>query len=87
MSKKEKKAEVNANETAVKVKSKKKKNKGIIKKTIQELLPVEKFFDNGIIQVSADEYSKAYLMNDANFMAETEPKQENILKEYKKILK
>lgn len=86
MSKKEKKADVNANETAVKVKSKKKQNKAIIKKTIQELLPVEKFFDNGIIQVSADEYSKAYLMNDANFMAETEPKQENILKEYKKIL-
>ena len=56
------------------------------KNTIQQLLPAENFFDNGIIQISGDEYSKAYFMNDANFMAEGEAKQDEILKNYKKIL-
>ena len=67
-------------------KKKAKTNQAVIKKTVQQLFPAEKFFDNGVIQVSSDEYSKAYLMNDANFMAETEMRQETLLKEYKKIL-
>lgn len=60
--------------------------KGEKKNTIQQLFPAECFFDDGIIQISADEYSKAYFMNDANFMAENEIKQDEILKNYKKIL-
>lgn len=60
--------------------------KAVRKTTVQQLLPAETFYDNGIIQISGDEYSKAFRMNDANFMAESEVKQDNILKEYKKIL-
>lgn len=83
-------ATANANvavvEAPVKEDKKQTSGKSDDKNTIQQLLPAENFFDNGVIQISADEYSKAYFMNDANFMAESEIKQDEILKNYKKIL-
>ena len=61
-------------------KKSKKKKKGIgkIPKTVQQSIPYERVYKNGIIEISPGVYSKTYLLGDVNFQIATQEEQENI---------
>lgn len=54
--------------------------------SIQGQIPYECVYPNGIIKVTAKEYSKIYKVPDANFITEPERRQEDILVDYGKFL-
>lgn len=62
------------------------KAKGRRAKTAQQTIPYEEVYPNGIIKVAPGLYSKSYYFGDMNFTTEKEDKQEEILKNYSKLL-
>lgn len=56
------------------------------KKTVQETIPYEEVYDNGMFLNSPGVYSRMYSFMDANFDTESEDKQESIMTEFKKVL-
>lgn len=60
--------------------------KKVIDKTIQDCLKFEEVYDDGLIKVDKDTYSKLYELIDSNFITEPEDKQEDLLVEYTKFV-
>lgn len=67
-------------------KSKKKKNIGKIPKTVQQSIPYERVYKNGIIETETGVFTKSYLLNDVNFQIATQEEQENIFCLYGDLL-
>lgn len=61
------------------------KNKEII--SVQDWLPIEKIFDNGIIKLKDEKYIKIIKINPINFNLKSELEKEAILNSYKIFLK
>ena len=60
--------------------------KKVIDKTVQDCLKFEEVYDDGLIKVDKDTYSKLYELIDSNFITEPEDKQEDLLVEYTKFV-
>lgn len=67
-------------------KAKQKKNNNKIPKTVQQSIPYESVFPNGIIMSSAGRYSKTYRLDDANFSTADQTTQENMYLDYEGLL-
>lgn len=67
-------------------KEKKTTAKKLPAKTIQQLIPYLSCFPDGIIQLEEKKYSKMYAFEDANYIAETEDRQADMLLTYQKLL-
>ena len=62
------------------------RQKKVIDKTVQDCLKFEEVYDDGLIKVDKDTYSKLYELIDSNFITEPEDKQEDLLVEYTKFV-
>lgn len=60
----------------------KKKIKLKIPKTVQQSIPYESVYPNGIIEVKPGCFSKSYYFGDVNFKSEDEEKQESMFVDY-----
>ena len=73
-----------------KSKSSKKTNKkkliGKIPKSVQDSIPYQRVYKNGIIEIDDGVFSKSYLLNDVNFSIATQEEQENIFCRYGDLL-
>lgn len=67
-------------------KTKEKKNTNKIPKTVQQSIPYESVFPNGIIMSSAGRYSKTYRLEDTNFSTADQTTQENMYLDYEGLL-
>lgn len=70
--------------TQNKKKSKKKSKK--IPKTVQQSIPYDSVYPNGIISLEPGIFSKSYKLEDANFKTEDEERQESLFLSYESIL-
>ncbi|HJB27193.1 MAG TPA: DUF87 domain-containing protein [Candidatus Blautia faecavium] len=66
--------------------SKKKKEQTKIPKTAQDSIPYEEVYENGIIRLDENTYSKAYRINDTNFSIASLDDQKQIVKKYMDFL-
>ena len=66
----------------------KKKNKQTLKilRTVQESIPYEAIYKNGIIEVEPCKFSKSYYLEDTNFKVATEEEQKHIFLSYGDLL-
>lgn len=72
----------NKNKKKVK-KHKKRGNNGLkIPRTVQESIPYEAVYQNGIIEIEPGIYSKSYKIEDVNFQIASDDEQENIFNRY-----
>ena len=63
-----------------------KKETAKVNRTAQETIPYQFVYDNGMFQISEHRFSKTYSFTDINFDIEPDDVQEDILKEFGKIL-
>ena len=66
--------------------SKNKKPGVKIPKTVQDTIPYEYVYKNGIIEVEPGVYSKSYVLADVNFKIATDEEQENMFLNYGSLL-
>lgn len=64
----------------------KKKQSFKIPKTVQQSIPYESVYTNGVIETSSGCFSKSYHFDDANFQAQDKEKQNSMLESYGKFL-
>ena len=62
------------------------KEKIIIPRTVQDSIPYVAIYPNGIIETTPGNYSKCYLLGDANFSIASADDQQNIFERYKEFL-
>ncbi len=65
---------------------KKDSNAFYIPKSVQDVIPVDKIFKDGIFQVGKNEYSKTYKFTDINYAAASRPDKEKMFIGYSEIL-
>jgi len=86
MKKKKDKSPAIVNSTEKKNKKSKKSMIGKIPKTVQESIPYQRVYKNGIIETDLGVYTKSYLLSDVNFQIATQEEQENIFCFYGDLL-
>lgn len=64
----------------------KKRRANKIRATMQQTIPYEKVYQNGIIEVEEGFFSKCYTLEDINFRVATQEDQEQKFQEYEKLL-
>ena len=62
------------------------KNKQKLPKTVQESIPYNRIYQNGIIESAGGLFSKAYTLEDINFSIAPEEDQKEIFMDYEKML-
>ncbi len=62
------------------------KNKQKLPKTVQESIPYNRIYQNGIIESAGGLFSKAYTLEDINFSIAPEEEQKEIFMDYEKML-
>ena len=67
-------------------KTKAKKSTNKVPKTVQQSIPYESVFPNGIIMSREGKYSKTYRLEDANFSTADQSTQENMYLDYEGLL-
>lgn len=67
-------------------KGKKQKNPLKIPKTVQDSIPYECIYANGIIETTPGFFSKSYYLNDGNFKVATDDEQDKMFKNYQTLL-
>ena len=67
-------------------KTKAKKSTNKVPKTVQQSIPYESVFPNGIIMSQGGKYSKTYRLEDANFSTADQSTQENMYLDYEGLL-
>ena len=68
------------------IKLKGEKEKFKVPKRVQDAIPVQTIYDDGIFKVGPDKYSASYRFNDINYTAESDDVEENILVKYSALL-
>ncbi len=74
------------NNSSRRKKLKKKKNDLNIPKTVQDTIPYERVYSNGVIEVETGIFTKSYRLDDVNFKIATQQEQETIFLAYGDML-
>lgn len=62
------------------------KEKFTIPKSVQDIIPVQAIYEDGIFKVGNDKYSKTYMFSDINFAVLSENEKEAVFYDYQEIL-
>lgn len=64
----------------------KKKDKYRVPRKVQDLIPIQRIWRDGVFQVGSDRYSKTYMFSDINYQASSEADKSELLLNYRTIL-
>ena len=63
------------------------KEKFVVPKGVQDIIPVQAIYDDGIFKVGRNKYSKTYKFEDINYYVASREDKEGMFLEYSELLK